>query len=292
MKFLSTTEIIFADRRAATEHILIKDDYTERLSLFDIQSKTKNTANKHVDDYLEFATQHLYDWKSSEMAYMQAIIKETEQKIIALDLKFDLPQKLVLIKSAMHEEGNANGFTRGNYIVFNYKSLSSHLFEHELFHIISRYNPKRIEKAYRILGFTKCNEIALQGTLADLKITNPDAPFNNYYITVEHNGKKKETVLLIYAKDTYNGGRFFKYVNKGLLVVTGEENQKEAVLVEGTPEILEYDQVTNLFEQIGKNTRYNIHQEEVSADHFVMLINKKTGLPDQHLVDQLKKVFI
>ncbi|WP_339694983.1 hypothetical protein [uncultured Roseivirga sp.] len=97
--------------------------------------------------------------------------------------------EIFVVKSAMHEEG-ANGFTRKNYMVLNYNFLSAHLFEHELFHIISRYNSDKIKQAYGILGFNPCNEIEIPSTMIDFKITNPDALFNNFYINLNYENKK------------------------------------------------------------------------------------------------------
>ena len=44
---------------------------------------------------------------------------------------------------------------------------------------------------------------------------------------------------------------------------------------------------------MGKNTNYNIHPEETSADHFTFLITKndwKESLPEPEYVEKLLKV--
>lgn len=291
MTSILKTEIIFATPNEGKQLIEQHDSYTNILTKFDLQAKVKTTDEVNVLGYIENAKKYIYNWQYHEIEYLKKVIANTENKIKELNFNFELPDKIFLIKSAMHEEGNANGFTRSNFIVLNFNSLSLHLFEHELFHIISRYNADKIEKAYNILGFNKCNEVEIPKEIIDFKITNPDAPFNNYYISVKYLNTKVEAIMLLYSKTHYSGGRFFKYVNKGLMLVEGEVNNKKAILENGTPKIIEYKEATDLYDQIGKNTSYDIHQEEVSADHFIMALNRETNLPNQNLIDELTKVF-
>lgn len=291
INFVFGTEVLFTSAGEARQLLSRDDDYTRILTRFDLQAKIKTRDKVCVRDYLENAERYVSTWLGPEVEYLKERIYETGTKITQAGLSFDLPKHIHLIKSAMHEEGGANGFTRQDCIVLNQHSLSGHLFEHELFHIISRFNPAKIEKAYGILGFSRCNEIAIPKQIIDRKISNPDAPFNNYYIKINYNGSPVEAVMVLYAVKDYEGGGFFKYVNKGLMLVNGSADNKQAVMENGMPKIIKYEDAANLYEQIGKNTGYNIHQEEVTADHFIMMLNKETGLPDQHLVDKLSEVF-
>jgi hypothetical protein len=290
MTSILKTEIIFATPNEGKQLIEQHDSYTNILTKFDLQAKVKTTEEVNVLGYIENAKKYIYNWQYHEIEYLKKVIANTENKIKEINFNFELPDKIFLIKSAMHEEGNANGFTRSNFIVLNFNSLSLHLFEHELFHIISRYNADKIEKAYNILGFNKCNEVEIPKEIIDFKITNPDAPFNNYYISVKYCDANVEAIMLLYSKTHYSGGRFFKYVNKGLMLIEGETNNKKAILENGTPKIIDYKDATDLYDQIGKNTSYNIHQEEVSADHFIMALNRETNLPNQNLIIELTKV--
>ncbi|MEP0985075.1 hypothetical protein [Ekhidna sp.] len=284
------SKFIFLSLESARDIVARSDVYSRLLTRFDLEAKVKSIKTLSEQDYLHNAKKYLYSWHDYEIDYITHLVKITEQKVKKKKYKFDLPDEIFLIKSAMHEEGGANGFTRANYIAFNLNSLSLHLFEHELFHIISRYNEKKIGEAYKILGFKKCNEVEIPTPFIDFKITNPDAPFNNYYIQLKHNKTDIEALMILYSKSEYSGGGFFSYLNKGLLVLVDEKGTKKASVVNGKLNTLGYDEVEGLFSQIGKNTGYNIHQEELSADHFTMCLNDVKNLPDQHLVDQLNKL--
>jgi hypothetical protein len=290
LNFVFGTQVHFAGAEEARKLLSREDDYTRILTRFDLQAKIKTRESVQVRHYLDNAQRYVAPWLQPEIAYLQQRIAETAEKIVQAGLIFDLPNRIYLVKSAMHEEGGANGFTRADCIVLNQHSLSGHLFEHELFHIISRFNPGKIERAYGIIGFKRCNEVNIPTEIIDRKISNPDAPFNNYYITVTYDGRPVEAIMFLYAAKDYEGGSFFKYVNKGLMLVEGADDNKKAVMHNGLPKIIKYEEAADLVKQIGRNTSYNIHPEEITADHFIMALNKETGLPDQHLVDNLVDV--
>jgi hypothetical protein len=48
--------------------------------------------------------------------------------------------------------------------------------------VFSRYNPEVREKLYEIIGFYKVGEIELPEGLFERKISNPDAPVNEFAI--------------------------------------------------------------------------------------------------------------
>ena len=284
--------VFFANRSRAKQLMAEEDDYTSVLTKFDLQAKIQTVSDEvTVNDYLINAQRYLYDWRQSEIDYLVNIVNITRERISELGLSFDLPERIYIVKSAMFEEGGARGFTRKDCIVLNKSFFSEHLFEHELFHIISRYNSRLMKNAYSILGFQKCNEVVMPHELEDLKISNPDAPFNNYLISVRLDGKPVEAIMLIYSGKEYSGGGFFGYLKKSLLIVEGEPERKKAFRDEaGSIVLKKYEDVDGLYEQIGRNTGYNIHPEELTADHFSFVLHQSEGLPDQNLVDDLTMV--
>ena len=218
------------------------------------------------------------------------------KKIKELGLKLKMPARIEVISSDMTNEGGANGYTRGNYIVLRNDMIEGtsgsyeSTFIHELFHILSRYDPAMSEKVYNIIGFKKCNEVAYPPEIADLRISNPDAPFNNFYITVKHNDKPVDVMLILFSGRQYSGGSFFGYIQIGLMAVEGDESNKKVVYQNGKPLILKFKEVKDFYEQTGRNTDYNFHAEELSADQFVMLVNQESGLPNPEIIDAMKSV--
>ncbi len=280
---------------AARSKVLLnqEDDYTKNLSQFDLMAKLqKLDTTLKSSDYLNFAASQALDWTPQEEKRMIKTIGVVSQRIAKLGLKLNLPQTIEFVKSTGAEEGNA-AYTRANYVVFSKEMLKTEhlddLVAHELFHILTRHDPAAKEKIYMAHGFLKCNEVPYPAEMAHLKISNPDAPYNDYYIKLKHADHNIEAAIIIHSESVYQGGIFFSYLKKSLLVLTGKD-EKKPKYVNGKPLLLNFAEVERLYEQIGKNTEYNIHIEEVAADHFSMLLNETSNLPNSNLLEAMKVV--
>ncbi len=283
-----------ANLQRGKELITTPDEYTSVLSKFDLQSKTTRKDNVTLDDYLKNAASQVEDWTDAEKEILGKVVKSVSNKISALGLNLKMPEKIEVVKTTMEEEGGAAGYTRANYIVLQDILLAAtgtleNLFIHELFHVLSRYNPDMREKIYNSLGFHKCNEVEYPKEIKERRISNPDAPHNNYYITVKYFDQPVDVMMILYSDLEYHGGSFFKYLQIGLMAVEGDDNNRLPVYKNGRPLILHDDIVTNFYEQVGRNTDYVLHAEEISAEHFVRLLNQTKDLPNPELIEAMKQ---
>lgn len=281
---LCQARVAFTTRDEGRVEIAKSDHYSQNQSLFDRSAKTMTLGAVSEKDYLENAARHVHGWTLDEVAYLTRGIAAANQRMQDLKLAVELPETLVLVKTDGWEEGGANGYTRANAIYLNRNSLSEQLLLHELFHIISRYNAAKIDEIYATLGFRRCNEVAFD---LDTKITNPDAPFLRHYISLRVNGEPIEAVLALVATRAYTGGGFFGYVGKKIVAVEGGDDAKVVRRANGAPVMYDHRVAIDLYDQIGRNTGYTIHQEEVSADHFEMLMSGEPGTRHPHLVEAL-----
>lgn len=285
------TEVVPVDGDRAKELLKTEDDYTAILSRFDLMSKCRSKSDTvKLGDYLERSAATVKKWSDGDIEELKNVVSSVSKKISTLGLKLNMPERIEIIRSDMTNEGGASGYTRANYIVLPGGSISESTFIHELFHVLSRHDKQMSEKVYNSIGFKKCNEVPYPPEIAALRISNPDAPFNNFYITVNYNGKPVDAMLILFSGREYTGGSFFAYMQIGLLAVEGDDTNKKAVYVNGKPLILKLKEVTGFYEQTGRNTPYNIHAEELSADHFVMLLDREEGLPDQQIITEMKKI--
>lgn len=289
------TVVKLANTERAKELLTTEDEYTAVLSRFDLDSKTQKTGAT-LSDYLNYSAQQSENWSESEVKTIGEVVASVNKKIADLGLNIKMPGTIEVIKSTMANEGGADGYTRGNYIVLKKSMVEKksgdleNLFIHELFHVLSRNDKTMSEKIYNSLGFKKTNEVAYPKEIADLRISNPDAPLNNYYITVKYKDTPYDVMLILYSESEFKGGSFFFYLKIGMLAVEGSENNKQPVYKDGRPLILSSEKVNNFYEQVGKNTNYIFHAEEMSADHFVMLLNQKKELPNPELIEAMKNV--
>lgn len=137
------------------------------------------------------------------------------------------------------------------------------------------------ERAYAAIGFQPCGEVSFPPALAARKITNPDAPKNDHCIRVESGRTSIWLVPILFSKsDHYNpatGGEFFDYLDFEFLVV--EESGSHATYDPSKVTLLNVGQIQGFYEQVGRNTGYIIHPEEILADNFEYLLIGKPNLP-------------
>ena len=291
------TRIQFLSAKESRPLITARDDFVKRLSPFDRAARLKVATPVSEEQYLGFVGDNVRDWTDNEVAQLSSLIAEFAPLLHELPW----PPAIQLIKTTGAEEGNA-AYTRGTAIFLPASELSKtpqelkKLLCHELFHILSRRTPELREKLYAIIGFTPCDEIELPPELVPRKITNPDAPRNDHLIRLKVGGESCAVVPILFssteAYDTKRGGEFFAYLTFQFLVLeqTATPRHFKVARKNGSPRLAGVQAVTGFFEQVGRNTNYIIHPEEILADNFALLVlgEKKIGSPE--ILEKMKKV--
>ncbi|MEM6260939.1 MAG: DUF4157 domain-containing protein [Bacteroidota bacterium] len=295
--FLSMTsaqnslQVQFATKGEAQKLLSQEDAFTKSWSPFDVQSRLQDTAGTREQLFAHIQDQVL-EWAPDEQEAFLTAVDEIEGEIHSNRYQVPLPDTLMLVKTTGKEEGGATAYTRGNYIVFKEgvhkmpKEDLKRLVVHELFHVLSRNFPDFRESMYRLIGFTLIKPIQYPEAIASSRITNPDAPQTDSYINLQVNGDTTPCMMVLYADKPYNGGAFFEYLQVGFwqLPLEDEVSNNEA------PTIYTMKTVDGFFQQVGKNTNYIIHPEEILAENFSFALLGKEGLPDQWLVEAIQEL--
>lgn len=283
----------FASIEKAKALLTSEDLFTKSWSRFDIDSRLhKNNSTR--EELFEHISSQAREWTEGEKIKINSALETIDKNISDQGFKIHFPNTIFFIKTTAEEEGGAEGYTRANYVVLKENIILmsendlNQLIVHELFHILSRNDNAFRKRMYSSIGFEIGNEISYPDNLKNLRITNPDAPQTDSYITLQKDGKSVTCMMILYSNKEYTVGDFFKYLNVGFLKVKGSEN-KEVDYVDGKPIIYSFKEVPDFFEKVGKNTQYVIHPEEVLADNFAFAINHKKGLPSQWLVDKIQQ---
>ncbi|MDP6445233.1 MAG: hypothetical protein QF805_15655 [Pirellulaceae bacterium] len=166
-----------------------------------------------------------------------------------------------------------------------------------MFHVLSSHNDTLRRELYGVVGFRECPPIALPENYRARKLTNPDAPQINNVIELElKKGEAKvlATPLLYASVDRYDpdkGGSFFKYLKFALMVVRAKDDCFEPIVKDGELELLSPRETPDYFRQIGRNTRYIIHPDEILADNFVWMVRGKKELSNPEIVEKMSRLF-
>jgi hypothetical protein len=233
-------DILFVPASDARLILSTKDAFLTRMSPFDRAARMKTDRDVSEAQFSEFVASSALDWDEHEEGAVNAAFKQIQSSVARLSLP--LPDKIYVIKTSGKEEGNA-AYTRENAIVLPKDILASpdrelqRLLAHELFHIFSRTHPRLVKSLYEAIGFHYCGEVELPSNLALRKITNPDAPKNDYCIKLELGLEKVLAIPIMFSRaskyDASQGGEFFQYLQLAFLLV-------EQRLDTSTPKVL-YD---------------------------------------------------
>jgi hypothetical protein len=285
----------FATVAAAQAHLAKRDVYVKNLSPFERAAKIKKAGPVSTGQYLEFIQNQTLEWNNADKKKLGQVIVAAKPKLA----KFanHLPQRIHLIKTTGNDEGAAP-YTRGASIILperfirqSAKSLER-LFYHELFHIVSRSNPKLRDELYGIIGYEKCGSVSLPDDMMPRRISNPDAPVVEHCIRVSKDGESRWCAPVLFSRtpkyDPKTGGSFFRYLQFRLMAI--DRKTSKAILKDGKPILWKHDAVEGFFEQIGRNTNYIIHPEETLANNFIHLMTGKQDLKNPEIPKKIEAV--
>ena len=164
---------------------------------------------------------------------------------------------------------------------------------HELFHILSRANSDLREMLYAAIGFEKCDEVEFPAALKSRKITNPDAPRNDHCVRIKVGEEEVWAVPILFSNiekyDTKRGGEFINYLQFQFLLVerVADGTAVKSIDEGGQPKLVDMRQVSGFFDQVGKNTSYVFHPEEILAENFALLVLREPDLVSPEIVEEM-----
>jgi hypothetical protein len=307
----------FATVRQGRAILGTRDSYIQAMSPFDRAVRLQTNGVVTEAQFLRYVKQQVLPWSAADIAAVINVLGQFAARTRDWNLVF--PRKFYLVKTTGQEEGNA-AYLRGSSVIIPQQALGtgappmlvampagaghagrrvtaaeymlSTVLFHELFHLYVYENPQLRPALYGILGFHPCNEVPLPAWLLERRITNPNPEPHDFFIMVKWDGKEGPCMPVIYSKSTnYTGGKLFDYLVSRLMVLeSSADGYRPGLLPNGQPRLLSEKEVTGYFEQIGRNTRYNIHAEETLADNFMLLVQGAGSVPTPEILTQLLEV--
>ncbi len=297
--FGNKTVMHFASIDEGQKILTTKDEFVRHLSPFDRAARLKTDKPVSEDEYLAFVGKNVVEWAPEETRNVEAALKEIQSRLGELSLAF--PATIQLIKTTGSEEGGA-AYTRGTAIVLPKSELAKNQNElarlicHELFHVLSRQNPELREELYGIIGFVRCDDLEFPHELAARKITNPDGPRNDHFIWLKIEGQRRAAIPVLFSKtenyDVARGGEFFEYLDFQFLIVEMEATspRPRVVYENSAPKLAGLRAVSGFLEQVGSNTQYFIHPDEILAENFALLVLGKQKVESPEIIEKMKSV--
>lgn len=300
---LSTSiQLTFLDSAQAASRIIQdqKESFFEQINILDmsIQMKT-NFPEAFPRDSV------LYLYKKSLQAEVLSFSKEEKifiEKTIAaiytnsfFNLNNYLDTPITFIKVSGKHYGASAYYTRENCIIIPQDELLDpdaadfkKVIIHELFHIYSRYHPAKRRMLYEVIGFKSIGPVRhLQITpaLRERILLNPDGINYAYAIELNRETEPYLAIPLIVASSSFFDPQqplFFDYLQFELYKIQAPYSRLIKVLStnEGKS-LIHYNEEQDFRKQIGDNTDYIIHPDEVLADNFILLLKGEASWKDQ-----------
>lgn len=262
-------------------HAISKDnmeDFFETINAIDISLQLKRDINVSLDsarkEYISQLGKSVIPFTLKDTRLLLPMINSFEEMIQDFNPKL-FPDSIRLIKIKPDLYGEGVFYTREHSIIIPSDMLEAYeadvLFQiilHEIFHIYSRLNKdEKRKELYELIGYHPLGlPLNIPDTLNEQILLNPDGLEKEWYIqTIIEDEPIKLIPLLHYVPSTDSEVYFDNFQLRFFKVF---ENGEEAS-IQSDEYVLKED-IPDFYEQIGDNTDYIIHPDEVLADNFVL----------------------
>lgn len=293
----SGAAFVFAERAQARAVLGARDDYVRATGELERSVTLRSTEAVSEERFAARLAGQALAWNGDERRLLEPLLARLEQFVSGT--KWRRPDRVLLVK-ASRELLEGSPHTRANAIVLPESELHRgqenlvYIVAHELFHVLSRADAALREELYAALGFRRCEQVEMTGPLLSLRITNPDAVESRHAIRVRVGDRVTEALPFVHLPADKFDRRAGFVANLTVSWLPVERNAGRCVVAPGSKS-LRPEQMEGLYEQIGRNTQYIMHPEEILADNFALLFILSGGetpkqVPSPELLQRVKRI--
>lgn len=290
---------LLLDSVAAGEAITFdrRDGYFEKVGLSEMSIqmrkpiKESDTRASVLPAYVQFLKTDVEGFSYEDSKFIQGVMEKVFRTVTEVSPDI-FPDTLKLIKTKGRHYGDGVWYTRENCIIIPADELGRRkttafttTMYHEVFHVWSRLNPEKSDKAYQLIGFQGIGyqSLRLPAALANRALFNPDGvDFAQKIMLTQTDGSQIPAVPVLYANHegwTDAQKTFFAYVEFSLFQIAQQPDGSWQVLTkdDGLTSTLNMQEQPDFYRQIKDNTGYIIHPDEVLADNFAFIMQERNG---------------
>jgi hypothetical protein len=268
------TRFSFATQAEARAVLGAHDDYVRATSTLERSVVMSTSEVMDAERFAAAMQATALEWTAQERRPFDAVLARLEEFLSGM--KWKGPARILMVK-ASDRLMDGHPHTRANAIVIQERmlremlarpALLEFLVAHEAFHVLSRANPALREGLYSAIGFRACEAVEMPQALERLRFTNPDAPQSRHAIAVRWRDRPVEVLPFVHLASDAAAPRagFVSQMQTSWLVIERRENHCVA-----RDEGASLEELQSLRAQVGNNTGYLIHPEEILADNFALL---------------------
>jgi len=284
---------VFATQSQARAVLGAQDDYVRATAGLERSALLRTPEPVGAERFAAAMAQTARGWTAEEQAAF-ADLPGRLQRFIS-GMRWNSPSPILIVKAS---SDLMEGFphTRGNAIVLQESMLLeagtqpdmlAYLMAHEAFHVLSRANPALREELYRALGFKPCDAVDMPAALARLRVTNPDAPESRHAIALRWKGQAVEVLPYVHLPSEAVDPRAGLAAQMRTSWLPVDRQDGRCTVRAERPELGELE---GLYEQVGRNTEYLIHPEEILAENFAVLFQKPRKLASPEVLGRIRRI--
>lgn len=289
----STPVVRTATPAEARAVLSAEDDYVRAMSDADVSIRMQdpNATDRAALRVRMGASARAFS--AAEGVRLKAMMARTGDRVAALGAW--LPATVLLIKSNEELDGGWP-HTRANAIIFGAglpptDADLDNLFFHELWHVISRANPDRMDAVYALLGFVPCVSVTGSAGFETPTLTNPDAPIERHVLPLPgpNGGYALPTLRAAFPRFRPEFKDFGDYI-KVQFVGVERDAMGRCAIEQGPngPLVVTAETVGPVLAALGtRDTAYVWHPEEMTADLFALSMTAPDRAKDRHQLDRL-----
>jgi hypothetical protein len=260
-----------------------------------LERQVKMHSAQPADDeaYVHFMGDTALDWTPEERKRLEAVTERLEPVISRLIWQ---PSKPILLAKSTSQLEDGLPHTRANVIVLPDGSARAPLpylaviLAHEVFHVMSRDDPALRERLYEAIGFKPCASVSVPPAIEKLRLSNPDAPLHRHSIAVRYRGRNIDAMPYPLLPANVDPPLGFREQVRPVWLLVERRGDACRATEEAAPK-----EMDGLFEQIGRNTQYLWHPEEILADNFAILVlgelsAKPLSPPSPEVLERLRPI--
>ncbi len=259
----------FADAEEAEQRLLAQTDYLEALTQNDLDYRV-GKSGATLDEFKEVIHEGMLSFTDEEKEEITKCMDKFSERLNEMGFVYDCPEEVTFIKTTMHEEGDAGGYTHGTEVYISQKYFDYLreypeetaeafylLMVHEFFHCMTRTNDDFRRDMYAVISTEIDSSIEIKPEMRANILSNPDVERYDNYAVFDIEGTPTKCMVVTYVEDYAEGaGSFFDHIKPALLPV---ETQDRFIMAEDVPDF---------YKVLGENTGYVIAAEECMADNF------------------------
>lgn len=275
-----------------------QDDYIRALAPLERRLRLYSEAPVDTAAFQKDQAGRLRDWPAEATPYLTPLLQRLQQFLGGVAGRW--PARLLLVRTDGELEDGAP-FTRGAAMFVPDRELvppgkAAFVLGHEAFHILTRHDPELRERLFAAIGFRACARTDVPEAVAALRVSNPDAPESRHTLRVRFRGEEVDALPYIrLPEDVKTRAGFMAQIRVRWLIA--DRAGDACVIRRAGPGAVEADpdELDGLAEQVGRNTRYFFHPEEILADNFALLFlehlrGTPSRAPSPEVLERLRQI--